>query len=215
MNYDDQLNDYRWKNLRERILQRDRYKCCSCHKDAQEVHHRYYIVGQKAWEYDNDVLVSLCKQCHEEYHLNHINALFIKHNDKLIRCYAQTCPECNGHGYKGQYWYYKYGVCFNCKGVGYLDIFNTCQIDISTPIIESKKWSNAKKQQVSKIFINKPPHFAYAEAIVCFKDKNMRPSSNLWDINTPANDNDIIDIDTIVELYDGKNRFLSGKAIKK
>lgn len=28
------------------------------------VHHKYYIKGHKAWEYDNDALITLCTECH-------------------------------------------------------------------------------------------------------------------------------------------------------
>ena len=32
------------------------------------VHHKYYIRHRKAWEYDNEALITLCSTCHQDTH---------------------------------------------------------------------------------------------------------------------------------------------------
>jgi|GEM_PF-3562369 len=35
-----------------------------------QVHHKKYINGKEKWEYENDDLITLCKKCHFNFHLN-------------------------------------------------------------------------------------------------------------------------------------------------
>ena len=67
--YKDQLKDKRWKKLANKIRKRDNYTCqkCGSHKHLQ-VHHKKYIKGRLAWEYDESNLVTLCSECHKEIH---------------------------------------------------------------------------------------------------------------------------------------------------
>lgn len=61
-----------WRDCRERILQRDNYKCCRCGKTHSEVnlqvHHIYYDPSKKPWEYLDINLITLCKGCHAQEH---------------------------------------------------------------------------------------------------------------------------------------------------
>jgi 5-methylcytosine-specific restriction endonuclease McrA len=57
-----------WKNIRNKILDRDNYMCRICHKSTDEaslnVHH-------KDWDRNNnknDNLVTLCSGCHKAVH---------------------------------------------------------------------------------------------------------------------------------------------------
>ena len=72
--YREDLNDERWKMKREKILKRDGYKCrwCGC-IDKLDVHHKYYNKYPdgsrvRTWDYPDDALIVLCRDCHEKYH---------------------------------------------------------------------------------------------------------------------------------------------------
>lgn len=74
--YDNLLQDERWQNKRNEILQRDKHKCSYCGSDINlQVHHKYYNKypdGKKVtpWDYPNDALITLCNDCHKEVHKN-------------------------------------------------------------------------------------------------------------------------------------------------
>lgn len=75
MNYICLLNDIRWKAKSNQIKRRDKFKCLNC-GDSKElhVHHRqYHFVRsindyKKPWDYSQDILITLCKACHEQGH---------------------------------------------------------------------------------------------------------------------------------------------------
>lgn len=54
-----------WKNTRQRILVRDKYKCQSCDGNAECVHH---IVYDRLGCENNFDLISLCNNCHTNIH---------------------------------------------------------------------------------------------------------------------------------------------------
>lgn len=69
MNYKEQLADSRWLQKKAEILIRDNYTCQKCGaKSHLNVHHKHYESGKLAWEYPDDVLVTLCRDCHENEH---------------------------------------------------------------------------------------------------------------------------------------------------
>jgi hypothetical protein len=70
--YQKELNDTRWHKKREKILVLCKHKCSICKASINlHVHHHYYIVGHKAWEYPNNALTVLCSKCHEKWHKKH------------------------------------------------------------------------------------------------------------------------------------------------
>jgi len=76
LSYTDQLKDRRWHIKRNSILLRDNHQCrnvnCLYKKDTSviiEVHHLDYIEGTMAWDYPDDMLISLCRKCHESEQL--------------------------------------------------------------------------------------------------------------------------------------------------
>lgn len=78
------------------------------------IHHKYYVYGLDPWEYKNEVLVSLCENCHQKRHQTPISVF-----DKGQICrYVTACSRCGGSGYLPQYHYYEHGVCFKCGGEG-------------------------------------------------------------------------------------------------
>lgn len=66
--YQQLLLSPNWQKKRLEILSRDNWACRSCGNDKEtlHVHHRIYNSGCKPWEYDNNLLVTLCSICHEE-----------------------------------------------------------------------------------------------------------------------------------------------------
>lgn len=70
LNYKEQLADSRWLQKKAEILIRDNYACQKCGaKSHLNVHHLSYENGKLAWEYPNEQLITLCKDCHENEHL--------------------------------------------------------------------------------------------------------------------------------------------------
>lgn len=76
MTYEEQLDDVRWFAKRLEILERDDYCCQDClrgknrlsHSIELHVHHKKYIDGLMAWEYPNELLITLCDECHGKLH---------------------------------------------------------------------------------------------------------------------------------------------------
>ncbi len=73
------LNDPRWFAKRETILKRDNYNCVipNCNNPYGrhlQVHHRQYHYISKEnkfvnpWEYDDRLLITMCKWCHKKGH---------------------------------------------------------------------------------------------------------------------------------------------------
>jgi hypothetical protein len=68
--YSEKLKDPRWQKKRLEILQRDGFNCCICgdENSTLHVHHRYYINGRDPWDYDDNILTTLCDGCHTFEH---------------------------------------------------------------------------------------------------------------------------------------------------
>ena len=64
------LLDPKWKLKASFIRKRDNHTCCRCGKKSHrlQVHHKKYIDGLMPWEYDNELLESLCSSCHKKEH---------------------------------------------------------------------------------------------------------------------------------------------------
>lgn len=84
------------------------------------IHHKYYILGRKPWEYDNDALITLCPHCHQKRHLQTKIPIFefSNHQQRQIKDNLQLCDRCGGAGYLPEYHYYLGGICFKCHGEG-------------------------------------------------------------------------------------------------
>lgn len=69
-NYKYQLLTRDWQDKRKEILFRDGV-CQKCNSENNlQVHHKEYLSGHLAWEYENDFLITLCDTCHEGIHEN-------------------------------------------------------------------------------------------------------------------------------------------------
>jgi len=67
MTYAEKLRDPRWQRKRLEIFERDDWRCCSCHRTDKniQVHHAVYA-RRDPWEYPNELLQTLCEDCHQE-----------------------------------------------------------------------------------------------------------------------------------------------------
>jgi len=65
-NYSEKLKSPKWQKKRLEILQRDEFTCQSCLSkiNTLHVHHFAYKQGLEPWEYENDMLQTLCEDCH-------------------------------------------------------------------------------------------------------------------------------------------------------
>jgi hypothetical protein len=72
MTYQEKLKDPRWQKKRLEILERDGWCCTNCGSDKStlHVHHNVYVKNKEPWDYDNNLLQSLCEGCHKEFHSN-------------------------------------------------------------------------------------------------------------------------------------------------
>lgn len=139
--YLEQLLDERWQSKRKLILARDHYKCQMCSgimsEDTQlHVHHRYYILGKYAWEYDNSALITLCEKCHYIVHKTIHPLTYLKYNDCFRPMNFTPCHRCNGAGYLPEYNYFQGGICFRCNGARYEELINLEKIEINDFITE-------------------------------------------------------------------------------
>ena len=66
--YAELLKDPRWQKKRLEIMQRDNFTCQHCLATGKslQVHHLVYEKGKKPWEYEDDELITLCENCHQE-----------------------------------------------------------------------------------------------------------------------------------------------------
>lgn len=67
MTYAEQLQHPLWQKKRLHIFERDKFTCTYCgDTDTQlHVHHKEYENGKKAWEVPDELLITLCKHCHD------------------------------------------------------------------------------------------------------------------------------------------------------
>lgn len=93
-----------------------RYSTWNFKMKGLNIHHTYYIKGRKPWEYDKDVLVSLCENCHKKRH--ETSSVPYYDTDKRLIGNLVTCDRCGGSGYLPQYSHVENGICFKCGGEG-------------------------------------------------------------------------------------------------
>ncbi|SHL07095.1 hypothetical protein [Flavobacterium chilense] len=85
------------------------------------VHHKYYIQTCRAWQYNDDALITLCSTCHQDTHDK--NKIPVYSDESMTEQLNLTkCPKCNGSGYMDEYHYYLNGICFGCNGYKYLEL---------------------------------------------------------------------------------------------
>lgn len=82
MTYKEKLRLPGWQKKRLEILNRDEFKCMFCGDDKTElqIHHAFYFDKENPEDYSNEMLFTLCKNCHQDEEK-------LKEDDKMI--YAQ------------------------------------------------------------------------------------------------------------------------------
>ena len=83
-------------------------------------HHKLYILHRLPWEYNDEDIVTLCNECHEEFHKN--NTVPCYTDDGANELNYIPCKRCNGMGWFPQYKNVQNGVCFRCKGACYEEL---------------------------------------------------------------------------------------------
>lgn len=99
--WSSEYRDTRWQKKRLEIMQRDNFTCTSCGREDKSilnVHHAYYIKGAKPWEYENDMLTTLCEDCHQERH--ELNNLMLLRLSNLRKQEIEPMRFICGYGYK-------------------------------------------------------------------------------------------------------------------
>ncbi len=65
--YSEKLKDPRWQKKRLGIMQRDGWRCLVCNSDTSPltVHHYKYLRHREPWEYPDELLATVCDNCHQ------------------------------------------------------------------------------------------------------------------------------------------------------
>jgi 5-methylcytosine-specific restriction endonuclease McrA len=68
MTYKEKLLDPRWQKKRLSIFERDAFTCRICRSQDKtlHVHHRTYRKDTEPWEYPDNLLITMCLDCHKE-----------------------------------------------------------------------------------------------------------------------------------------------------
>lgn len=70
MSYSEQLKHPFWQRKRLEVLEAADFSCCNCGDTEMtlHVHHKRYVKGRMAWEYEAHELQALCEPCHALQH---------------------------------------------------------------------------------------------------------------------------------------------------
>ena len=112
----------KWEEKCAVIKQRDGHTCQMCgDKESKKmrfnVHHKHYFLGRKKWEYEDDVLETLCWNCH--FYKTNFEGVPVYDADGNFIANSDECYRCKGTGRIKKYSHHMGGICFKCKGVGY------------------------------------------------------------------------------------------------
>lgn len=68
--YAEKLKDPRWQKKRLEIFERDYWQCmrCDCETKTLHAHHLLYIKDKEPWDYESNMIVTLCEDCHNLSH---------------------------------------------------------------------------------------------------------------------------------------------------
>ncbi len=124
--YSEELESVEWRQKRLEIIKRDGYECSFCGQKVRkghplQVHHLYYVLTNKAWEYPNDALITLCEDCHHDLHAEESVPVYTDNSLKKRMEYT-PCKRCDGKGFLKEYLHVQNGICFRCKGMRYEEL---------------------------------------------------------------------------------------------
>lgn len=88
------------------------------------VHHKRYIIQHKAWEYEENDLITLCNECHTKIHQTIGAPVYSNNNGFMEELYLTPCKRCNGTGYFSEYKHIEDGICFRCRGARFEELIS-------------------------------------------------------------------------------------------
>jgi 5-methylcytosine-specific restriction endonuclease McrA len=97
MSYSEKLKDPRWQKKRLEILERDKWTCQACgdKETTLNVHHKIYYANKNPWDYEDDILITLCEDCHKyekDYDNEHGKLLLDEIKKKFLVCdFIELC----------------------------------------------------------------------------------------------------------------------------
>jgi hypothetical protein len=70
LSYAEQLKHPNWQRKRLEVLELYDFQCCGCASKEKtlHVHHKQYLKGRLAWEYELENFEALCEDCHKDTH---------------------------------------------------------------------------------------------------------------------------------------------------
>jgi hypothetical protein len=70
LTYSEQLKHPNWQRKRLEVLAAASWECANCGDTEMtlHVHHRRYVKGRMAWEYEAHEMQALCQSCHAQKH---------------------------------------------------------------------------------------------------------------------------------------------------
>lgn len=84
MTHKEQLKDPRWIKKSKKVKDRDNSRCQKCGiKSKLEVHHHRYLKFRLLWDYPDEYLITLCRDCHQQ-ETDHLKMLDDKIESMLI-----------------------------------------------------------------------------------------------------------------------------------
>lgn len=79
------------------------------------VHHKHYVFGYLPWEYEKEILMTVCHNCRVKIHKSEIIPVFVNKNLKE-ELNLNLCSRCKGTGFLDEFHYFQNGICFRCDG---------------------------------------------------------------------------------------------------
>jgi hypothetical protein len=110
MTYSEKLKDPRWQRKRLEILERDGFKCKHCQSEDKtlHVHHKLYRKGKMPWDYEDEVFITLCHECHESAEIRKESILLMVGRypsvDRTISTLLTACHREITHDTDFTYW---------------------------------------------------------------------------------------------------------------
>lgn len=72
LSYKDQINHPNWQKCRLRIFERDKFACKICgNTELQlQVHHLCYFPKLHLWDYDDELMITVCPEHHQQLNID-------------------------------------------------------------------------------------------------------------------------------------------------
>jgi hypothetical protein len=93
------FSERQWYDKRPKLVSYYSGESANYRLGELNIHHKYYISGKLAWEYDNEALITLCYDCHKEEHKKNIIEVRAPANSYAKSRFVKNCEKCEGTGY--------------------------------------------------------------------------------------------------------------------